>query len=349
MGRTRRTQANVNEMTVEIQDVHFHEFEEFGEAFRQAGWESDYVQLEKGPFRGRMLFSESGSTQVSRYIWQKKLHHIGLQPKDTVVLGVTLSQQEGTGTYLGSPIGLDSVIVQGGEAELQIFSAPTWDAAAIVIPESDFADEIAALTQRAPESIMRHCGLAKISGPQSTRLRQACLDYFSVASMLSQSPDDGLALEAMAADLVALAIRVVFDSRLEPGPMPALGRRLEIIRKAEEYSRSHSDRTLRVADLCRHVGTAERNLRYAFEGIAGISPAAYLKFHRLSRVHSALLEADPSETLIKTIAYEHRFWHLGQFSRDYRLAFGERPSKTLARSARGGVSSHVGSMLRIES
>jgi len=335
-------------MTVQIQNLHFYEFEEFGAAFRQTGWENDYLQLEKGHFRGRMLFSESGSTQISRYIWQKKLHHLGLQPKGTIVLGVTLSQEGGTGTYLGSPIGLDSVIVQGGEAELEIFSAPVWDAAAIVIPESDFADQMAALTQRAPNNIMRRRGLAKVSGPRSARLRQACLDYFSVASMLSQSPDDGFTLESMAADLVSLAIRVVADSRLEPGPTPTLGRRLEIIRKAEEYSRSHNDRTLRVADVCRHVGTSERNLRYAFENLAGINPAAYLKFQRLSQVHSALLEADPSETLVKTIAYEHRFWHLGQFSRDYRLAFGERPSETIVRSARHATSSRVDSMLRTQ-
>jgi AraC family ethanolamine operon transcriptional activator len=88
-------------------------------------------------------------------------------------------------------------------------------------------------------------------------------------------------------------------------------------------------------------------LRYAFEDLAGISPAAYLKAHQLSRVHSALLETDPSETLVKTIAYEHRFWHLGQFSRDYRLAFGERPSETLARSAHHGTWSMFDSVLGI--
>jgi AraC family ethanolamine operon transcriptional activator len=334
-------------MTIEIQDLHFDESEDFGAAFRRTGWENDYLQIEKGKFRGRMLFSESGSTQVSRYIWQKKLHHIGLQPKGTIVLGVTLAQQGGTGSYLGAPIGLDSVIVQGGEAELEIFSAPMWDATAIVIPESDLADQTAALTQRAPENIMRRRGLAKVSGPQSARLRQACLHYFNVASIFLRSPDDGFALEAMAADLVSLAIRVVVDSRLEPGPTPTLGRRLQIIRKAEQYSRSHDARTLRIADVCRHVGTSERSLRYAFEDLAGISPTAYLKFQRLSRAHSALLEADPSETLVKTIAYEHHFWHLGQFSRDYRLAFGERPSETLARSARHGASSNADSLFRI--
>ena len=201
--------------------------------------------------------------------------------------------------------------------------------------------------QRAPENIMKHRGLAKVSGPQSARLRQACRGYFSVASMFQRSPDLGFPLEAMAADLVSLAIRVVVDSQFESGPPPSLRRRFEIIRKTEEFAETFPNRSLRIPDVCRHVGTSERNLRYAFEDLAGISPAAFLKAHRLSRAHSALLEADPNETLVKAIAYEHRFWHLGQFSRYYRLAFGERPSETLTRSAGHGASSNADSMLRI--
>jgi len=336
-------------MTIEIRDFHFDEFEEFGDAFVDAGWKNDYMQLEKGHFRGRMLFTGSDSTQISRCVWEKRLRHRGLQPKGTIVLGVTLSQQGGTGTYLGAPIEFDTVIIQRGEDRLEIFSAPTWDATSLVIPESEFEDQIAALTQRAPENIMKHRGLAKVSGPQSARLRQACRGYFSAASMLQRSPDLGSPLEAMAADLVSLVIRVIVDSQFESGPPPNVSRRLEIIRKTEEFAESFPNRSLRVPDVCRHVGTSERNLRYAFEDLAGISPAAYLKAHRLSRVHTALLEADPSEMLVKTIAYEHRFWHLGQFSRDYRLAFGERPSETLARHERNCASSGIDSMLRIRS
>jgi len=334
-------------MTIEIQSARFDDFEEFGAAFCDSGWENDYLQLERGRFRGQMLFTGSDSFQVSRYCWQKKLRHIGLQPKGTIVLGVTLSQQGNVGTYLGAPIALDTVIAQGDQAELEIISAPMWDTAALVIPESEFADQMEALTQRAPESPMKLRGLARLPGPQSARLRQECLGYFGVASALQQSPDLGLPLEAMAADLISLAIRFVVDSRIEPEPTPTLHRRVEIIRKAEEFVESFPGRSFRIPDVCRHIGTCERSLRYAFEDLAGISPAAYLKAHRLSRVHSALLEADSSETLVKAIAYEHHFWHLGQFARDYRLAFDERPSETLARSVGRYASFRADSMLRI--
>jgi AraC family ethanolamine operon transcriptional activator len=153
----------------------------------------------------------------------------------------------------------------------------------------------------------------------------------------------------MAADLVSLAIRSIVDSRFEPGPTPTVDRRLQILHKVEEYVESFSSQSFRIPDICHHVGVSERSLRYAFEDLAGLSPAAYLKAHRLSRVHSTLLEAEPNETLIETIAYEHSFWHLGQFSQDYRLAFGERPSETLARAARHGASSRLDSVFPIRS
>jgi AraC-like DNA-binding protein len=48
-------------------------------------------------------------------------------------------------------------------------------------------------------------------------------------------------------------------------------------------------------------------------------------------VRAALLRQErASQLLVKSVALAHGFWHLGQFSRDYRDHFGEAPSKTLA-------------------
>jgi len=74
---------------------------------------------------------------------------------------------------------------------------------------------------------------------------------------------------------------------------------------------------------------SERTLGYAFKDVTGISPAAYLRAIRLNRVRRGLLHSAPGQTLVKTIACEHGFWHLGQFSHDYRQLFGQSPSETL--------------------
>jgi AraC family ethanolamine operon transcriptional activator len=43
-----------------------------------------------------------------------------------------------------------------------------------------------------------------------------------------------------------------------------------------------------------------------------------------------LSNAESEDTLVKTVALDHGFWHFGNFSQDYRKLFGETPSETLA-------------------
>jgi AraC family ethanolamine operon transcriptional activator len=73
-------------------------------------------------------------------------------------------------------------------------------------------------------------------------------------------------------------------------------------------------------------------MRDAFYKTVGMNPLAYLKAEQLNRVYRTLRHADPAETLIKQIAYENGFRHIGQFSQDYKHLFGELPSETLQRA-----------------
>lgn len=322
----------IGERSVENEMAHFGQFEEFSEAFRDAGWGAEYTQLEAGRFHGQMLSTELGSAQISRCIWGKKVRHLGLPPKGTTALGVTLSQKGGRGRYLGQTFGLDDIIINADDNELEIIAAPTWNAAALVIPEQEICDQLETLTRREARSIVRSRSLATLTRDQGARLRRACHIYFRAVEGQLEANDPELPLESMAADLTALAISMIAEARIERLPKPGYSRRLEIFRRAEEYVRSCQYEALRVPDICRHIGTSERSLRYAFTELAGTSPAAYLKAQRLSRAHASLLDQDSSETQVKTVAYQYGFWHLGQFSKDYHQLFGELPSMTLAKA-----------------
>ena len=60
-----------------------------------------------------------------------------------------------------------------------------------------------------------------------------------------------------------------------------------------------------------------------------MTPLEYLKAWKLNHVYKVLRKAGPDEVLIKQLAYANGFYHLGQFSRDYKRLFGESPSHTL--------------------
>ena len=112
----------------------------------------------------------------------------------------------------------------------------------------------------------------------------------------------------------------------------AAARYLVICKRAEAYlreSRFRVDSNFEVAQAC---GVSVRTLHNALVCVLGISLGRYLLLHRLWLVRNALLRANP-DALVKSIALDHGFWHLGRFSRLYYSRFGEAPSTTLAKRA----------------
>ncbi|MBE9203684.1 helix-turn-helix domain-containing protein [Synechocystis salina LEGE 06099] len=58
---------------------------------------------------------------------------------------------------------------------------------------------------------------------------------------------------------------------------------------------------------------------------------SYLQAYRLHGARRQLKLTSPGETTVMAIAHQWGFWHLGQFSQDYKKMFGELPSVTLSR------------------
>ena len=102
--------------------------------------------------------------------------------------------------------------------------------------------------------------------------------------------------------------------------------RIKIFSEARDFVHNHAENTILVADLCHSIGVSERNLRYAFETSAGLSPKKYVNHCRLNMVRSDL-KSGSFEKIIE-VAHRYGYWHTGQFAADYLKLFGELPSKT---------------------
>ena len=86
-----------------------------------------------------------------------------------------------------------------------------------------------------------------------------------------------------------------------------------------------------LTELYQELHTSQRSLYYAFQECLGLPPMDHLKLLRLHGVRRALKSADPQTYKTYEIAGQWRFWHMGQFGRDYKAMFGETPSNTLKR------------------
>lgn len=101
--------------------------------------------------------------------------------------------------------------------------------------------------------------------------------------------------------------------------------------RARQYIDEHLDCPLTLATVCQASYCSPRALEYGFREIFGVSPIAYLRCARLSRVKRELHGSLYSSGRITQLAMKWGFWHLSQFSKDYYDMFGELPSVTLGR------------------
>ncbi len=108
-----------------------------------------------------------------------------------------------------------------------------------------------------------------------------------------------------------------------------LNRRLGAVRICESYMREHVDATLTLLDLSQVSGMRSRSLINAFEAVTGYSPMDYLKRIRLNGVRRMLQRQHRDAIRIIDVATDWGFWHMGHFTADYRMMFGETPSQTL--------------------
>ncbi|OTG87432.1 hypothetical protein B9T31_02705 [Acinetobacter sp. ANC 4558] len=101
-----------------------------------------------------------------------------------------------------------------------------------------------------------------------------------------------------------------------------------VVKKVYEILQDNKDQCYSIEDLCRITFTSRRTLQNCFEQITGQSPALFLKTLKLNAVRR-ILQNSPDEVTIGDVAIDWGFWHLSQFSGDYKRLFGESPSQTL--------------------
>jgi AraC-like DNA-binding protein len=122
---------------------------------------------------------------------------------------------------------------------------------------------------------------------------------------------------------------------------PAAPRREQLQRHAAviracEFIDGHLREPIALADLCAASGVGTRALEYGFHDFYELGPMAYVRNLRLSRVRHDLLNASGKEESVSRTARRWSFTHMGQFSHDYRVLFGEMPSITLMRRSSPG-------------
>lgn len=103
------------------------------------------------------------------------------------------------------------------------------------------------------------------------------------------------------------------------------------MQRAVRHIEEHYQDEIRLDLLRKVAGVSADKLCAGFRECAGTTPIGYLKMMRLMKAREQFI-TDTTGKSVSTVAFEVGFNHLGRFSVDYRAAFGESPSETVARA-----------------
>jgi len=118
------------------------------------------------------------------------------------------------------------------------------------------------------------------------------------------------------------------DDLVEPHSNPAP----YYVKRAEDFISRNTREPAALAEIVEFSGVSARTLFEGFRKFRGVSPMRHAKNVRLDRVRADLLGIRSGYTERKNlteIAGAWGFSHMGNFSKDYRQRFGERPSQTI--------------------
>jgi len=105
---------------------------------------------------------------------------------------------------------------------------------------------------------------------------------------------------------------------------------IQRLKHLEDWIDAHVSEAITLGRLCEVAQVGERSLQLAYQARRGMSPMRFVCERRLAAAQRRLFRAGPHDS-VTAIATSLGFTHLGRFSSAYAAAFGETPSKTLAR------------------
>ncbi|MFC3393425.1 helix-turn-helix domain-containing protein [Brenneria rubrifaciens] len=269
-------------------------------------WSLRYDQLSKGRFEGNIKEAWIDGIQFHEEQLSQAVFQSGKGRDKTLCLGV-FNRLPDEARWMGKSLTLQDVTwsYNGGELMLQ-----TPDHAAIQvlsIPLSLLSD-IATELPNAVYSV-RDDALA-------SRIRQQITATFNSIINHPLQMAGRQARQHFKSDLRGLVFAFFDVANQHNTPVR------HSLQKAQRVVKSAQD------ELCLMTHTSRRTLQNCFEIVTGQSPAVFLKNMRLNGVKRTLVTRHEPLS-ISEVASQWGFWHLSQFTADYKRLFGELPSQTL--------------------
>lgn len=291
-------------------------------ASAQADAAMEHNRTAAGPFRMRMRVADFGMLRIQSNEASNNYIARGVMRADRFGLLLPTGGPAGGSLFNGTLVGPDDMVLARPGAEMLAHTRAGQAWAALVISEDAFDPPVAEAWPSGAGTLL--CAGRLRAAPALRRLAVEVGEMADANPAALRAPAvAGAIVEAVSAGLAA-----ALDAAPER-PTRASRQHLRLVRGAMDYLETVLAHAVYSEEVGRALGVSPRVLNEAFSAVLGVSLHQYLRIRRLNLAHRRLRAAGEA-ALVKTVALDLGFWHLGRFALAYRELFGEAPSETLA-------------------
>ncbi len=298
----------------------------------QGDWALQYEQLSSGAFRGELLMAELEGV----YLFSEKTN-LALRQKGRLgddVYGFAMSADPLADVYFGGQKVPSQAIMCGRGNGIDLVTPVNYHLLALVVDTSLLSPLWERMYQKQLAGWLEHQMVLQASSVNGDALRKRHLQVLRETVALAEVLSDLSSLRHLRDDILIEWIEALPPS-VDISDLHSLARRKRVVDKACEFMLAEPEQPPSILEVCSRVGVSRRKLNYCFQDVLGTSPTQYLRAIRLNGVRRKLRHASVGTT-VQDVAAQWGFWHLGQFSLDYKKHFFELPSETLKRSRKQG-------------
>jgi AraC family ethanolamine operon transcriptional activator len=310
---------------------HFVETDDIDEHARtQRDWAIQYQQLSPGAFRGAVNHVQLPGVRLVHETSSVATHQRGTLGCGNVGFAMAVDLH-GEGIFNGQRIDRQSIMVGCGD-DLDLTTPDRFGLIAVVVGREILQPLWQHMYQKPLPTWLDEQFVLQATPAMADAVRAL---HLQALATLADPAFDERALIALRDEVLIEWIEVLPGAVHAPDLKTVAARR-RVVDRACELMLSRSVQPPSILEICDRIGASPRKLNYCFRDVLGVSPARYLRAVRLNNARRDLKDPSAVASSVQDVAARWGFWHLGQFSVDYKRQFGELPSATLrAARARG--------------
>jgi AraC-like DNA-binding protein len=285
----------------------------------------DVTQTGKGKFRAFLANFATGLCDVQVGSINQRIIASGATDKERVACLVESRKGREWGCF-GQNMGAASVAVCSGGHDLLIKAPPDTEWAFISVASDALAQYARKLYGRRLPLPSRGLTIITIEPRQVAAFDGLLTEYLTTTDTGRSSPIayKSSVDRALLRWLVQMMLGDTFKVR-----RPAIASFRQVLRRVEDFLAVNLHSPIGLEQLCEAVGFRKEPLEEWFRAGLGISAIRYLEIRHLSRVHKALVLADPRTTRVTDIARAWGFSNLRSFNYKFTALFKKSPAQVL--------------------